>query len=527
VGTLAGEQQHTSEMSNGTILAFDLGTSGLKVAIISARAAVIDSEVIPLELTFLPGGGAEQRPSDWWAAMVKAVSTLWARGTARAEHVVAVALSSQWGGTVPVDRSGNPLRPALIWMDSRGRDEARRLVGGFPSLNGYNALKAARWITKTGGVPSLSGKDPVGHIAWLKKHEPATYDATHCFLEPKDWVNQKLTGRAAASVDSIALHWATDNRNINAIRYDDGMLELAELDRAKLPELIPSASVVGELTKASAEALGLSTSVQVVSGGSDMHLAAIGAGTVADYDAHLSLGTSSWLIAHVPFKKTDLTHNMTSLPAAIPGRYLFCNEQESAAGGLKLVAEKLMQRSDYPALLAAAAQAPSGSDGLTWLPWVHGERTPVDDPMVRGGFVGLSLEHHQGHLIRAVLEGVALNTRWLQRHLEKNLGRNLSAVTAVGGGARSALWCQVHADVLGCSVRQAEAPQLANARGAGALALVTLGMLTWGEVHTLVPIAKTFEPRPEFKALFDERFEQFLMEFRHRQSMARRFRGGS
>ena len=513
-------------MSDATVLALDLGTSGLKAAVISSLAAVVDSEVVPLGVSMLPGGGAEQNPGDWWAAIVKAASALWARGVAKPQHVVGIALSSQWGGTVAVDKAGTPLRPALIWMDSRGKEEARRLAGGFPAVDGYGAFKALSWIRKTGGVPSLSGKDPVGHIAWLKKHERATYDAAHCFLEPKDWVNQKLTGRMAASFDSIVLHWATDNRDINAVRYDDAMLKLTELERAKLPELIPSASIVGELTGEAAAALGLSTKVKVAAGGADMHTAAIGAGTVDDFDAHLCLGTSSWLLAHVPFKKADLDHNMASLPAAIPGRYLFCNEQESAAGGLKLVAEKLLKRSNYPELFSEAAQAPVGSDGLMYLPWIHGERSPIDDPMVRGGFAGLSLEHEASHLIRAVLEGVALNTRWLQKHLEENLGRPLKAVTVVGGGARSDLWCQIQADVLGRPVRQAEDPQMTNARGAGISALVALGLLKWSDVTPLVPIAKTWEPRQQYKSLFDERFEQFLAEFKHRRAISRRFTGG-
>jgi xylulokinase len=513
-------------MPDATILAFDLGTSGLKAAVISSRAQVVDCEVVPLEVNLLPGGGAEQRPEDWWAAMVKAATALWARGVATASDVVGISLSSQWGGTVAVDKAGTPLRPALIWMDSRGRDEVRRLAGGFPTVDGYGLVKALAWLRKTGGVPSLSGKDPVGHIAWLKRNERATYDAAHCLLEPKDWVNLKLTGRAVATFDSITVHWATDNRDINAVRYDDAMLRLSGLDRAKLPELMPSASIVGELTSESAAALGLSTKVKVASGGADMHTAAIGAGTVDDYDAHLCLGTSSWLLAHVPFKKADLSHNMASLPAAIPGRYLFCNEQESAAGGLKHVAEKLLGLTDYEALFADAEQAPAGCDGLTWLPWLHGERSPVDDPHVRGGFAGLSLGHDRRHLVRAVLEGVALNTRWLQTHLEENLGRPLKAVTVVGGGARSALWCQIHADVLGRPVRQAEAPQMTNARGAGALGLVALGLLKWSDVNALVPITKTFEPRASPKALYDERFEQFLLEFKHRRAMARRFPGG-
>ncbi len=512
-------------MSDATILAFDLGTSGLKAAVISSKATIVDSEVVPLEVALLPNGGAEQNPNDWWAAMVKASHALWGRAIARPADVVGIALSSQWGGTVAVDEKGTPLRNAIIWMDSRGRDESRRIAGGFPSIDGFGALKALTWLRKTGGVPSLSGKDPVGHIAWLRKHEPKTYDGARFLLEPKDWVNFKLTGRAAASFDSIVISWVTDNRDISAIRYDDSLLALAEIDRAKLPELLPAASVVGTLTDESASALGLSTKVKVAAGAADMHMAAIGAGTVADFEAHLCLGTSSWLLAHVPFKKSDIDHNMASLPAAIPGRYLFCNEQETAAGGLKHVVERLLKRAGpdaFTAMFDEAEKAPAGSDGLTWLPWLHGERSPVDDPRVRGGFVGLSLSHEQSHLIRAVLEGVALNTRWLQTHLEANLGKPLEFVTVVGGGARSELWCQIHADVLGRPVRQAEAPQMANARGAGLQALVALGHLQWADVGKLVPVSKTFQPRAEFAALWNDRFEDFLLEFKHRRKMSRR-----
>lgn len=510
----------------GTVLAFDLGTSGLKAAVLSAEGALLDSEVVPLSISLLPGGGVEQHPGDWWAACRTAAHALWARGTVKAADVEGLALSSQWAGTVCLDAQGAVLRPALIWMDSRGREEIARVCAGFPTVDGYNAFRALRWIQKTGGIPSLSGKDPVAHIMWLKKHERATYDATKLFLEPKDWVNFKLTGRAVATFDSIVAHWLTDNRDINGIKYDDGLLSWCGVDRVKLPELVPSSSLIGALTKEAADELGLSTRVQVAAGGADMHMAAIGAGTVDDYRAHLCLGTSSWLLAHVPFKKSDITHNMATIPSAIPGRYLFANEQDTAAGGLKHVVEALLQWTGPDAFtraFALAEKTDAGAGGLLFLPWLHGERSPVDDSRVRGGFANLSLKHDAGHLLRAVLEGVALNTRWLQTHLEPNLGRALEDVTVVGGGARSDVWCQLHADVLQRPVRQVEAPQSANARGAGLQALVALGRLKWSDVPNAVPIARTWQPTAQHRALYDERFEQFLAEFKHRRAMSRRF----
>lgn len=512
-------------MADPCMLAFDLGTSGLKAAVVSLDGTIVDREVVPLTLQLLPHGGAEQDPLDWWRAMKAASAALWARGVAKASEVVGIGLSSQWGGTVATDRAGTPLRPALIWMDSRGADDVKQLAGGTPAVDGYGVFKAMTWLRKTGGIPSLSGKDPVGHIAFLKRTERKTYDDAALLLEPKDWVNFKLTGRAVASFDSITLHWSTDNREPTAIAYDDGLLKLSGLDRAKLPELVPQASVVGTLTRESAAELGLSTRVKVVSGAADMHMAAIGAGTVDDFQGHLCLGTSSWLLAHVPFKKSDIIHNMASLPAAIPGRYLFCNEQESAAGGLQHVVEKLLGATGPDAYLVAfarAAQAPAGSGGLAYLPWLHGERSPVDDRFVRGGFVGLSLAHDQSHLLRAVLEGVALNGRWLLTHLEKNLGRALPEVTVVGGGARSDLWCQIHADVFGRPIRRVVEPQLANARGAAFQAMVGLGLRPWSELSKLVAIDQTFEPNPAHAALYADRFAQFLTEFKHRQAISRR-----
>lgn len=508
-----------------TVLALDLGTSGLKAAVFGRDGSVIDSEVIPFTVQLLPHGGAEQNPGDWWQAVVTAAGRMFAR-KAKREDVVGIAISSQWAGTVAIDGTGEPIRPALIWMDSRGADDTRRIAGGFPSVDGYGVMKIQEWIRKTGGAPSLSGKDPVGHIAWLKRVEPRSYELAQLFLEPKDWLNLKLTGRRAASYDSAAMCWATDNRDVDAVKYDDSLLKLTEIDRSKLPELLKPASVVGTLQPSAASALGLSSSVKVVTGGPDMHMAAIGAGTTRDFEVHLCLGTSSWLLAHVPFKKTDLTHNMGSLPAAIPGRYLFCNEQESAAGGLKWLIENVFASSGSDAHTLAFAQAAAvkpGSHGLMYLPWLHGERSPVDDRNVRGGFVGMSLSHERGHFVRAVLEGVAYNTRWLAQHLQSNMGKPIEQITVVGGGARSELWCQILADVLKCRIRQVVEPQLANVRGAAFQAWVGLGLADWNTVAERVAIASTFEPSPSNASLYDEGFEQFLIEFKHRRAMSKRF----
>jgi xylulokinase len=270
----------------------------------------------------------------------------------------------------------------------------------------------------------------------------------------------------------------------------------------------------------------------VVTGAPDVMASAIGAGTVADFDAHLYLGTSSWLVCHVPFRKTDLFHNLASAPSAIPGRYLLLDEQEAAGVCLAELGRVLFPPDEggpsddrYAEMLALAAAVPAGSDGLIFAPWLNGERSPVDDPTVRGGFFNQSLGVTRGHLVRAVLEGVACNSRWLLGHVERFVGRRLEAITAVGGGARSELWCQVHADVLGRVVRQAADPVLANARGAALQASVALGHLGWDEVAATVPIARTFEPDPARRRVYDTLFPEFVNLYRSTRKLYARLNG--
>jgi xylulokinase len=500
------------------VLGLDLGTSGLKLALVTVRGHIVASAQEPYPLHLLPHGGAEQDPADWWGAVVRGTRHVMAGSGVDPATVIGVGCSSQWSGTVPVDEAGRPLMRAIIWMDSRGAEQVRGIVRGFPMVEGYALGKLVAWVRRTGGAPGHQGKDSIAHVLFVQERLPAIYERTHRFLEPRDWINFRLSGRMATSSDAVTLHWVADARNVNGVRYDRKLLRMAGLERAKLPDILPAASVLGPLRPETADELGLPTSAQVVTGAPDNMAAAIGAGAVRDFDAHLCLGTSSWLSCHVPFKKTDLFHNMASLPSAIPGRYFLANEQESAGVCLAELKERILFPPDggpppedpYGAMLAMAEAVPAGSDGLIFAPWLNGERTPVDDRTARGGFFNQSLGVTRGHLTRAVLEGVANNTRWLLVYVEKFIKRRLDAITVVGGGARSELWCQVVADVLDRPIRQPEQPVLANARGAALQASVALGRLGWDEVAGSVPVVRTFQPNPANRAVYDTQFREFL-----------------
>ena len=499
----------------GYILAIDLGTSALKVALVSVAGEVVASEQETHQVTLLPGGGAEQDPRHWWDLITKASSRLMAGTDVALESVRAVACTAQWSGTVPVDEHCQPIGNAIIWMDSRGAPYVRSITGGTVKLRGYGVGKLVRWLHATGGIPAQSGKDPIAHILWLRHSEPETYRRAQLFLEPKDWLNAHLTGRPAATFDSIALHWVTDNRNPDRIHYDPALLQLAGIGRSRLPELVAATSILGPLSPVPANALGVPAGVPVVAGTPDVQSAAIGSGATRDYQAHLYVGTSSWLTCHVPFKRTDLLHNMASLPSAIPGRYFVANEQETAGAALTFLRDRVLfgegpPASAYQEFDRMAERAPPGSNGVIFTPWLYGERTPVEDRFVRGGFHNLSLSASRDDLVRAVFEGVALNTRWLLGAVERFTRHRLDPVRFIGGGARSTAWCQIFADVLSRSIEQVADPVNANARGAGLLAAVALGELTFDQIPDLVQVARTYQPDPAAKDLYDELFREFI-----------------
>lgn len=512
------------------ILTIDLGTSGPKVALCSTQGELLAHASARTTTYWLPGGGAEQRPDEWWQAIRRAVHELLAQQPDAAGDIAAICCTSQWSGTVPVDESGRALANAITWQDARGAAQVQAVTGGWPSMSGYGLRRLLTWVRLTGGLPTRSGKDSIAHILYLKEREPELYHRAHNFLEPKDYLNLRLTGRFAATYDSITLHWVTDNRDLSRVVYSDRLLDWAGVSRDKLPELIRATDIVGSLCEAAAVDLGLRPGPPVIGGTPDIHSAAVGSGAVADFAAHLYLGTSSWLICHVPFKKTDLLHNMASLPSALPGRYLLVNEQESAGVCVDHALEQWLFPGDhapdvYQRFDELAASAPPGSNRLLFLPWLNGERTPVDEHSVRGGFLNQSLRTSRADIARAVLEGVAYNTRWLLDYVERFAGRPMPEIRVIGGGARSSLWRQIMADVLDRPILLVEDPLHVNTRGAALLAGLALGYLREEEIPERVRIVERHEPRPESRAIYDEMYAAFRESYRRNRKMFTRLNG--
>lgn len=514
------------------VLTIDLGTSGPKTAVFDTDGNFLDGEFEPVDLHLAEHGAAEQRPSQWWEGIVAGVRRLHER-RAVPEQIAAISVTSQWSGTVAVDEHGDPVHDAVIWMDSRGAEQIRSIVGGPLRVQGYDPRKLRRWISLTGGVPSLSGKDPVAHIAWLRAAHPELHERTTMYLEPKDWLNLRLTGVRAATFDSIVMSWVTDNRDPSAVRYDARLLEMAGIERDWMPELVPATAVVGFLTADAAAQLGLSPGIPVIGGTPDVQSAAVGSGAVGDHEGHLYLGTSSWLSCHVPYKKTDVLRGVASLPSPLPGRYFVANEQETAGACLNWLRDNVLFSSDalqsppapedvYERLDAVAASAPPGSDGVLFTPWLNGERTPVDDHTIRGGWHNLSLRNQRADMVRAVLEGVAFNSRWLLDAVERFTGTPFPWLNVVGGGGNSAVWAQIHADVLDRPIRRVEHPIRANARGAALLAGLAIGEVDARSLASAVRVVEVHEPRREHRELYDQAYAAYRSIYRHNRAIHRR-----
>jgi xylulokinase len=519
--------------SDKYILAVDLGTSGPKTALVSTRGEVVAYAFESVDLLILPNGGAEQRPDQWWRAIINTARQVLGQERVPVQDIVGVSCTTQWSGTVAVDQDGCALGNAIIWMDTRGSRHVQRVSGGLFRVAGYGAGKLRRWIHLTGGAPGHAGKDPLAHILFLKNEFPQIYRQAYKFLEPKDYINLKFCGRFAASFDSIALHWITDNRDPHRVKYDDRLIKICGLAREKFPALLPAIGILGPIKKEVAQQLGLKADIPVIAGTHDICSAALGSGAVADFQGHLYVGTSSWITCHVPFKKTDLLHNMATLPAAIPGRYFIANEQETAGACLSFLRDNIVCPGKrpgggvdcadvYKAFDTIVQNTAAGSHNVIFMPWLYGERTPVENHSVRSGVFNLSLGTTREHLLRAIFEGVAFNSKWLLGYVEKFVKKRLEPIHMIGGGANSNVWCQIFADVLNRTIRQVKDPIKANLRGAAFLASAALGYLSLNDISNCVPIADTYQPDPANRRIYDKLYREFLTLYRKNKPIFKR-----
>lgn len=495
---------------NDLALTVDLGSTGLKVGLVTLDGRMVSwrSATLPTNYGGSAGtGAARQDAAAWWELIEGASAGLMA--TVDASRVRAVAVTGQYASVVPVDELGHPVGDCVMWMDTTGGRTVRERVGG-PAA-GYRPDAAWSFVRRTGGAPSPSGADGAGGLLSLLTHQREVVERARWLLEPVDYLVMRFCGVAAATKASMVGWWLSDNRRLDGFTYDQRLLKLLGVEpsvREKLAPLVPFGSIAGAVTDEVARTTGLMAGTPVLAGAPDLHAAALGAGTTTlGGPGHVALSTTSWVSAPLARKKTDILHSIASVPGLDERSYLIANNHEIGAKALEWLAGALgppdggntgPARSpapvDYDAWTAEAGQAAPGSGRIIFTPWLAGERSPVESHSARGGFHNLSLATTRPDLVRAVLEGVAYNTRWLAEYVEKFAGASLAPLRLLGGGANSRLWCQIHADVLGQAVDQVAEPTVAQLRGMALLAGRTLGVVEAGEVDSLVQLAGRFEP---------------------------------
>ena len=515
-------------------LAIDLGTTCLKVGLVSLTGSLAWAINADLPTRLTSDGGAEQDAGEWWRLVRDAARAALGSGTVRPDQVVAVSATGQWASTIPVAEDGTPVGPCILWMDTRGGHHSRRRFGG--PVSGYSPRTLVTWVRRTGGAPSTSGADPIGHMLYLESDRPDLAGKAAWYLEPVDYLSMRFTGTAAASPASMTAAWLTDNRHLDRAAYDPFVVRMAGIDSSKLPPLRPTGSVLGIVRDDVAADLGLGPGVAVVTGTPDLHSATVGAGTLEDFQCHLAISTTSWISCPVSAKKTDPIHQIASVPGVLPGQYLVANNHETGGACLQWLRDRVIAPDDalsttpspgFGELTDLAAAAPPGSGGIIFTPWLAGERSPIDDRNARAGFHNLSLDTNRGAMVRAVLEGVAYNNRWLHEAVEHFVKRRLDPVRVFGGGAQSDLWCQIHADVMNRSIERLADPVHANLRGAAILAGMGLGEVDRSLAGALAQVDTTFRPDPSRVAVYERLYAEFPRLYKSQKAIFRRLNGAS
>ena len=520
-------------MNEKCIISHDLGTSSDKAILVTVHGQIVDEARQEYPMYHPHPGWAEQDPLDWWNAVCGTTRAVLKKTKTKPEDVVGMTFASQTQGLVPIAQDGTPLRRAMSWLDGRSADILREKLWTPPRVMGYNIFHILRFIIITGGSPGQTGKDQIGKIFWLREYEPEIYSRVHKFIDVKDYIIYKLTGRFVTSADIAYIWWLMDTRK-KRNRWHPALCKLAGISPDQLAEVKESATVVGQLTPEAAKKTGLLPTTPIINGAGDLSAAALGSGAIDEGELHICLGTSGWVAGHFAKRKIDIPHYTGCVGSAYPQKYyLGMAHQETAGICLEWLKNKVLYHKDqlkkeyhasevYEILDELAERVGPGANGLMFTPWMYGERCPLDDEYVRGGLFNVGLNHSREHLVRAVFEGIAFNTRWAMETLE-NLYAPVRQLNIVGGGAKSDIWCQIMADITNRKINRVSDPQQAGAKGVALLASMTLGYIkSYEDIKKHIKIDRSFSPAPENRKLYDNLFKEFKNIYRQNRKWYRR-----
>ncbi len=484
------------------ILAHDVGTGGNKAVLVDTTGKIYSTAFESYSIRYPHQNWAEQNPEDWWGAISKSTQHLLHKSGISPREIVGMTFSTQMLGIIPMESGGSVLRPAIIWLDERAEKQAQKLMRKFISPKVFAKFAGAE----------MCGKDGMPKLLWLKENEPQIYQKMCCFLDVGGYLLYRSTGKMVMDWTGASVF----GMNLKKKTWLTGIFRYVGLDTLKFPPLVKPTAVVGGLTPQAARDLGLLEGTPVVAGSGDAPSAAVGSGSVAEGEGHAYIGTSGWL-GVVTSKTPTGKSGVATIHSSDPGKAFLFAESEMAGGCLEWMAREVCRdlwsensAGSYAAMDSEIENIPAGADGLIFTPWMYGERVPVSDTRVRSSFINLSANHHRGHLLRAVYEGVVYNLRWSLEIVEKKFGFPLPVLRLIGGGAKSTVWMQILADVTRRKVETVGHPQEAGAVGVALVAAVGLKIYPdFESLKTLIQPARVFEPNTENQETYDFMFERY------------------
>jgi len=482
------------------IIAHDVGTSGNKAVLVGTDGRIHGKCSAPLQVHYPGAGRAEQEPADWWKAIAETTRGLLQQTGVSPNQILCVTHCAQMLGIVPMSAKTGSLGRAIIWLDSRASVQAQRMMRKFID---------ARVFALIAGAP-MCGRDCIPKLLWLKDEEPNLYRKTDFFVDTNGYLLYRTTG-------NMVMEWtgaSVVGMDLKTKQWMKGVMRYVGLDPAKLPPLVRSTDKVGGLTPEAAGELGLLQGTPVIAGAGDAPCAAVGSGAVREGAAHICIGTSA-LLGVVTSRRPKGKCGVATIHSADPNKAFLIGESQTAGACLEWAAKHLYSGdANAPDVFAAmdriVDKVPAGSHGLIFTPWMYGERAPITDCNARSSFLNLSGQHRREDMIRAVYEGVAYNIRWLVEIVSGEFGFPLPKLRAIGGGAKSAAWMQMLADVTHRRIETVPDPKEAGAVGAALVAAVGLGIYpSFEALESVTRVERTIEPSEENFEIYDALFQCF------------------
>ncbi|MDC7228323.1 MAG: xylulokinase [Spirochaetales bacterium] len=469
------------------ILAHDLGTSGNKATLFAEDGKLVKSVTKSYDTVYKNGNWAEQNPEDWWTAVCQSSNEL--LDGVDTSSLACVAFSGQMMGCLCVDKDGTPLRPHILYCDQRAETETEALV---------NKLGADAVYEISGHRPSASYI--IEKLMWVKNNEPDIYANTAKILNAKDYMNYRLTGRMVTDYNDASGSNAFD---LKALDWSGTIIDAAEIEPDIFPEAVPSIEIIGTITKAASEATGIPEGVPVAAGAGDGGCATVGAGSVKPGATYCYLGSSSWISTTSTAPIPDAEKKTFTWAHPVPGYYQPCGTMQTAGSSYAWLRDQLAGGGAYEDINKIMAGSPAGANGVIFLPYMLGERSPRWNPDARGAFIGMSLETKQADIYRSVLEGVSMNLDIILKVMQA--GIRIDDILLIGGGAKGALWRQILADIFGIPVKVPAYLEEATSMGAAIIGGVGAGVFSgFDAAERFVRITGITEPVAANSAVYEK-----------------------